>query len=82
MSGSGGSPVALVIVILAGNVAYLVATIILSTILGVAPTDIFSGPFSAAASSLVTVWATIGGLLGLVDFLAVFGFISSLTNGW
>jgi len=82
MSRGGGDPVGLVIGLITGNVAYLLFTLILSMVIGVAPMDIFSGPFSGAASSLVTGWVAIGGLLGVVDVLAVFGFISSLTSGW
>jgi len=82
MSRSGGDPVGLAIGLIVGNIAYLLFTVILSMIIGVAPTDIFSGPFSGAASSLVTGWVAIGGLLGTIDVLAIVGFISSLTSGW
>lgn len=82
MGRGGGDPVGLVIGLLVENVVYLLFTLILSMVIGVAPTDIFSGPFSGAASSLVTGWVAIGGLLGIVDVLAVSGLISSLTSGW
>lgn len=82
MSRGGDEPVGLVVGLVVGNVAYLVFTLILSMVIGVSTVDIFSGPFSGAASSLVTGWVAIGGLLGVVDVLTVFGFISSLTSGW
>lgn len=80
MSSLCSDPVGPVIGLVIGNVAYLLFTLILSMIIGVSPVDIFSGPFSGAASSLVTGWAAFGGLLAIVDFLVVFGFFSSLTN--
>ncbi|TKX73769.1 hypothetical protein EXE46_12540 [Halorubrum sp. GN11_10-6_MGM] len=82
MSRTGDDLIELVIGLVVGNVAYLLSTLILSMIIGVAPMDIFSGPFSGTANDLVIGWVTIGGLLGIVDLLAVFGFISSLTSGW
>ncbi|GAA0729000.1 hypothetical protein J2744_002966 [Halorubrum trapanicum] len=82
MSRGGGDPVGLVIGLVVGNFAYLLFTLILSMIIGVAPADIFSGPFSGAANSLVMGWVAIGALLGVIDVLAVVGFISSLTSGW
>lgn len=78
----GGDPTSLVLGLVVGNIAYLLFTVILSMIIGVAPTDIFSGPFSGAANSLVMGWVAIGGLLGVVDVLAVLGFISSVFSGW
>ena len=78
---AGGSPVGLVVGLVVGNIAYLLFTLILSMIIGVAPTDIFSGPSSGAASSLVTGWVVIGGLLGVVDVPTIAGFTSSLTSG-
>lgn len=82
MNTSGGDSVKIVIGLTIGNLAYLVFTLILSAIIGVAPVDIFSGPFSGTASSLVTAWVAIGGLLGAADLLTVLGFVSSLTGEW
>ena len=82
MSTTGSGPLELIIGLVAGNIAYLLSTLILSTIIGVSPTNIFAGPFSGAASSLITVWVAIGGLLAVVDLLVIFGFVSSLTGGW
>ena len=82
MSKGRDDPVRLIIGLVVGNVAYLLFTLILSLIIGVSPTDIFSGPFSGAASSLVTGWVAIGGLLGTIDVLTVLGFVSSITSGW
>jgi len=48
MSRGGGAPIDLVLGLVVGNVAYLLFTIILAMTLGVAPTDVFSGPFSGA----------------------------------
>jgi|AntDeeMinimDraft_5_1070356.scaffolds.fasta_scaffold01669_1 hypothetical protein len=81
MSRGGGAPIDLVLGLVVGNVAYLLFTIILAMTLGVAPTDVFSGPFSGAANSLVSAWMAVGGLLGVVDVLAVLGFISSVLRG-
>jgi len=77
----GGDPVGLVLGLVVGNIAYLLFTLILSMILGVAPGDIFSGPFAEGASSLVSAWVAIGGLLGAADVLVVVGFVSSAFGG-
>lgn len=77
----GQSPVDLTIGLLVGNVGYLIFTLILSMILGVAPIDIFAGPFSGAANSLVSGWVVVGALLGATDVLAVVGFVSSTLGG-
>jgi hypothetical protein len=74
------SPVNLTIGLLAGNFVYLMSTLVLSMILGVAPVDLFSGPFSGAANSLVSGWVAIGALLGVTDVLAVVGFVSSVLD--
>lgn len=81
MSRGQASPVNLTIGLVVGNLAYLLFTVILSMILGVAPTDIFTGPFSEAANSLVSTWVAIGALLGVTDVLAVLGFVSSVFGG-
>lgn len=78
MSRGQASPVNLTIGLLLGNVVYLLFTLILSMILGVAPTDIFTGHFSEAANSLVSVWVAVGALLGVTDVLAVVGFVTSV----
>lgn len=67
--------------LLIGNIAYLLFTVILSMILGVAPADIFSGPFSGAANSLVSAWVAIDALLGITDVLVLIGFVSSVFSG-
>ena len=73
----------LTIGLLVGNFAYLIFTLILSMILGVGPTDMFAGPFSGTANSLVSSWVVAGALLGVADVLAVVGFVSSvLGDGW
>lgn len=83
MSRSRGqaTPVNLVIALLVGNVAYLLFTVILSMIFGVAPTDVFSGPFAEGANSLVSGWVTVGALLGVTDVLVIVGFVSSVFGG-
>ena len=50
-------------------------------ILGVAPTDVFSGPFAEGANSLVSGWVAIGALLGVTEVLVVAGFVSSIFGG-
>jgi hypothetical protein len=79
MSGQN-SPVTLIISLVAGNVLYLIFTVVLSMILGVAPTDIFSGPMAGAANSLVSAWKAAGVLLGVADLVVVFGFVSSVLD--
>lgn len=81
MSHSTGTSVNLVITLLAGNIAYLLITLVIGSIIGVSPTDIFSGPFSATAHSLVSTWRVIGYLLVIVDILVVLGFISAVLGG-
>jgi len=81
MSRGQETPVNLVIGLLVGNIAYLFFTVILSMILGVAPTDVFSGPFAQGANSLVSGWVAIGALLGVADVLVVFGFVSPVFGG-
>lgn len=80
MSRGQASPVNLTIGLLVGSIAYLLCSLILSIILGIAPTDIFTGPFAEAANSLVSGWMVIGALLGVTDVLAVVGFVSSVLS--
>ncbi|MCU4971858.1 hypothetical protein OB955_03785 [Halobacteria archaeon AArc-m2/3/4] len=81
MSRGQTTPVGLVIGLFVGNLAYLLFTVILSMVLGIAPTDVFSGPFAEGANSLVSGWVAIGGLLGVTDVLVVVGFVSSVFGG-
>lgn len=76
-----GTPVNTAIALVIGNLAYLIFTVILASIIGVAPSDIFSGAFSEAAHSLVSAWVAVGVLLGVVDLLVVAGFFSSVMGG-
>jgi len=75
------TPVSLVLGLLAGNVMYLLFTVILSMILGVTPTGMLSGPFSGSIESLVSGWKAVGALLGVTDVLVVVGCISSVFGG-
>lgn len=81
MSRGQATPVNLVLGLIIGNIAYLLFTVILSMIFGVAPADIFSGPFSGAANSLASAWVAIGALLGITDVLVFVGFVSSVFGG-
>ena len=70
-----------VLMLLAGNLTYLIATIGLATILDLSVIDVFSGPLSEGANSLITAWKGVGALLGLVDIVTFVGFISSAMDG-
>lgn len=74
-------PVYLVVLLVAGNLAYLIGTVILSAVLGVAPETIFTGPMSEATHSLVSSWRAVGRLLFAVDVLTVVGFAVTLLSG-
>jgi len=72
------SPVDLTMGLLSGNLVYLIVTLTISMILGVSPADIFTGSMAGAANSLVSGWVAVGALLGVVDVLAVVGFVTSV----
>jgi len=69
------------IVLLAGNIAYLFMTVVFAIVLDVAVVDVVAHPFSDVLSAVVTTWVTIGAIIGVVDVLAVLGFISSVADG-
>jgi hypothetical protein len=74
------SAVTLTISLVVGNVLYLLFTVVLSMILGVSPTEIFSGPMAGAVNSLVSAWKAAGVLLGVADLVVIFGFVSSVLD--
>lgn len=78
--GASNGPVALVIGLLTANIVYLVVTVVLSYVLSVPVFDLFSGPFSGAATSLVTAWVAIGAILGVTDVLSILGFFGSVLD--
>lgn len=73
---------AVILLLVAGNVAYLLGTLILSEVLGVLPTGLFSGPFLDLDDRFVNTWVAIGALLVFADLAAVLSFISSAASGW
>lgn len=81
MSRGQGAPANLIIGLLVANLTYLLFTVVLAMILNVSPGDIFTGPFSESANSLVSAWVTVGALLGVTDVLAVLSFVSSVLSG-
>lgn len=78
---SGGDAAGLVVGLFVANLAYLLGTFIIFVLLDVTTTQLFTGPFAGTASDLVSTWIVVGVLLGVVDVLAVIGFISTVTTG-
>ena len=69
------------IVLLAGNIAYLFMTVVFAMVLDVAVVDSIADPFGDVLSTVVTTWVTIGAIIVVSDVLAVLGFISSVADG-
>ncbi|SDJ86638.1 hypothetical protein SAMN05216226_110154 [Halovenus aranensis] len=81
MSHGSNTPVYLVVGLLVGNIAYLLSLVIMSELIGVAPAEVFTGPFGEATRSIISAWRGVGILLGAVDVLAVLAAISRLAGG-
>lgn len=67
--------VGLVIALLGGNLAYLIGTIVLASIYSVTPDSLVNGPLTF---DMASIWLSVGGLLGVVDVLAVVGFVAAV----
>lgn len=80
MMSARGNPVGLIIGLFAANIVYLLVTLVLSYLLGIPTIDLFSGPFSEAANSLVSAWVAVGAILGVVDVMSILGFIGSVLD--
>lgn len=78
----GGNEVAeAVLALAAGNVAYLLVSIVFLEIADLAYTDFAHGPFAGNISTLVSVWITTGYLIGILDLLAIVAVFGSATGG-
>jgi hypothetical protein len=68
------------VIIGAGNVAYVLITMVLLTFLGVLPASVFLPPYGDVTGGLVRTWLLIGGLLVVVDLLLILGLVSSVVD--
>ena len=66
--------------ILAGNIGYLIGTLIISETYQVTIGNMVGSTLSGVAPQLISSWVTFGALLGVLDVLLVAGAIASILD--